>query len=172
MNAGPETWKAEQVELAVEGLHRNGSLRLRLGGASMLPSLWPGDEVEFTGCIAADVGRGDIVLAIREGRFFVHRVLGFGDTGDVITRGDAMPGPDPVFPANAVVGKAVRLVRGERTFPVSRRFLFLRRAFGIVFCYSNLARQIALRLHNRHVQAVGVHPRETQQAVSTLMDVR
>lgn len=172
MNAGPETWKAEQVELAVEGLHRSGSLCLRLGGASMLPSLWPGDEVEFTGCIAADVLRGDVVLAIRDGRFFVHRVLGFDDAGDVITRGDAMPGPDPVLPADAVIGRAVRLVRGERRFPISRHFMTLRRACGIVFCYSNLARQIALRLHNRRVQAVGVHPRETQQPVSTIMDAR
>lgn len=154
MNACAETWNTERVALALESLRRSGALRLRLLGVSMLPTLWPGDEVEIVSCSAGDLQLGVVVLAIRDGRFFVHRVISVGDGGHVITRGDAMPGPDPVFPADAVVGRVVRVSRGGRTMDALRLTL-LRRAFGFLFCHSGPARRIGLRLHNLSVNATG-----------------
>jgi len=156
MNACAETWNAERVALAVEALQRSGGLRLRVQGMSMLPSLWPGDEVEIASCSSAELKRGDLALAFRDGRFFLHRVLALSENGDVIMRGDAMPRPDAPFGAAEIVGV---VTGGSRTaFPVLQRFALLRRALGLLFCYSSVARSIALRLHSQSP--------ETQQTAS------
>ena len=42
----------------------------------MLPALWPGDVVEIASCSLEDVRPGEIVLARREGRLFLHRLVG------------------------------------------------------------------------------------------------
>lgn len=82
---------------------------------SMMPVIAPGD-VSVIG--PAEVGpatlpRGRIVLvsapAMRSG-YYLHRVLRYTESGQVITKGDAnhMPDPDPVEPAS-VLGQ-LRLV--------------------------------------------------------------
>ena len=147
MNTCPETWNAELTALALEALQHSGRLRLQLRGASMLPTLWPGDEVEIASCSPDEVKRGDVVLAFRDARFVLHRVIRSSET-KVSTRGDAMARCDSENGADAIVGKVVRVTRGGRTFPVSSRFGSIRRAVGILFCYSGLARRIALRLHS------------------------
>jgi len=124
----------------VEGVP--ASVRLRVYGESMLPTLWPGDGVEITSCSLADVRPGEIVLALDEGRLFLHRLV--AATGDgFVLRGDSMPGPDPWFPADALLG---RLTRG----PAGNSLLYrsvLSRALGRVFCHWGAARRLALRLH-------------------------
>jgi hypothetical protein len=147
MSAHPETWNAERTALAVEALQRSGVLRLRLRGESMLPTLWPGDEVEIAGCSSSELMPGDVALAACDGRFVLHRVSSFSGDGHVITRGDAMPRPDAALPDGSIVGKVTRVTRAGRTVSISRRCTSLRRAFGILFCYSSLARRIALRIH-------------------------
>ena len=63
------------AELAAESLRVSGGLRLRVRGESMLPTLWPGDVVEIASCSEDDVRAGEIVLALRDGRFFLHRLI-------------------------------------------------------------------------------------------------
>lgn len=148
MSACPETWNAERVALALEVLHHSGRLRLQLRGLSMLPSLWPGDEVEIASCSPADLKRGDVVLALRNGQFTLHRFLSFSANGNVITCGDAMPGPDPEFSPEMISGRVVLVSRGGRSVTAVQRLLLVRRAVGLLLCYSGLARGIALRFHN------------------------
>ena len=44
-------------------------------GESMLPALWPGDVVEIESCSLEDIRPGEIVLAQRDGRLFLHRFV-------------------------------------------------------------------------------------------------
>jgi hypothetical protein len=109
-NAARLLWSAERSALLADALrHSHGfcqSLRLRVYGESMLPTLWPGDVVEIAGCSLEEVRPGEIVLALHDGRLFLHRLLASEPNGFVL-RGDSMPGPDPLFPIEALLGRLV-----------------------------------------------------------------
>ena len=62
----------------------------------MLPTLWPGDVLTIEAAKSEELQLGNVVLFIRENRFFVHRVVGLTDK-TVTTRGDAMPKGDGVL---------------------------------------------------------------------------
>lgn len=172
MNACPEIWSAERTALALEALHSSGFLRLQLRGASMLPTLWPGDEVEIASCSPGDVKVGDVVLAFRDDRFFLHRLRAFSQNGDVITCGDAMPRPDPQFPAGAIIGEVVQVTREGKNVPMSRRLSPFRRAFGLLLCYSSPARRLALRLHQRRRAGIHIAESENKNSDSNRLDLR
>lgn len=151
----------QREALASETLRRTGRLRLQVHGESMLPALWPGDVAEIAACSLSDVQRDEIVLAFREGRFFLHRFLAPREHSGFLTRGDSMPGPDPEFPSEAFLGKLTQLVRTGRTLP-ARASLPIRlwsRPVGMFFCYCGVARRAALRFHcwnnSRHPQLSG-----------------
>jgi hypothetical protein len=135
----------QREALALEALRRTGRLRLHLHGESMLPALWPGDMAEIGACSLNDVRRGEIVLALRDGRFFLHRFLAPREHDGFVTRGDSMPGPDPVFPADALLGKLMHVVRGGHT--VSAAVRPRSPVVGMLFCYCSYARRAALRFH-------------------------
>jgi hypothetical protein len=136
----------QREALAVEALRRTCRLRLQVRGESMLPALWPGDAVEIAACSINDVRRGEIVLAFREGRFFLHRFLAQHEQDGFLMRGDSMPGPDPVFPADALLGKLSQLVREGQAVSVPARPW--PRVVGMFFCYCSSARRVALRFHS------------------------
>jgi len=139
------TSSAQRDALAAEVLRRTGRLRLQVRGESMLPTLWPGDVAEIVGCSLRDVGRGEIVLAFRDGRFFLHRFLSCKDDS-FLTRGDSMPAVDPRFPTDALLGKLVSVIRNGKaisaTAPVPSPVV------GMLFRYCGVARRVALRLHS------------------------
>src|SRR5712671_4942005 len=112
------SWSAERSALVADALRRSGrlgqSVRLRVHGESMLPALWPGDVVEIASCSLEDVRPGEIVLALRDGRLFLHRFLTPCKPSGFLLRGDSMPGPDPRFPPGAMLGRLVRRVGEER----------------------------------------------------------
>jgi len=68
-------WSAAGSALVADALRGRGSLRLRVHGESMLPTLWPGEVVEIEGCPPEEVRPGEIVLARRDGRLFLHRLV-------------------------------------------------------------------------------------------------
>lgn len=111
----------------------------------MLPSLWPGDVAEIQACSVTDAGPGDIVLAMRDGRFFLHR-LGVACDGGFVARGDSMPSADPRYSSDALLGKLVRIVRAGKVV-VPRRLRAWSRIVGLVCCYCRWARQLVLRFH-------------------------
>jgi hypothetical protein len=140
MSIRPEICCKERTALAAEALRLGGKIRLRAHGESMLPALWPGAIAEIEECSLGEIRPGDVVLATRDGRLFLHRFLGHCVNGFVL-RGDSVPVPDPVFPPNAFLGRLTAVPR--------RGTLALAwyRAAGLVLCYCGLARRLALALH-------------------------
>jgi hypothetical protein len=151
-SASSSRWSTERSALAVETLRRTGHLQLRAHGESMLPALWPGDVVEIKSCTLQDLHPGHIVLALRDGRFFLHRLVEPGSEQGFVLCGDSMPGSDPFFPSEALLGRLVSNEGSERAF--SKAALCpgfgakLSRALGIFLCHCNIARRLALKLHS------------------------
>ena len=122
----------------------------------MLPVLWPGDVVEIASCSLEDVRPGQIVLALRDGRLFLHRLVSTCKPHGFLLRGDSMPGSDPQFPAEALLGRLVNR-RGVCGFGVKWS-----RALGMVLCHCGVARRLALKLHSRR-QASSRESRNPEQ---------
>lgn len=151
------SWSAERVALAADVLRRTGRLRMRVHGESMLPALWPHDEVEIVSCQMDDVHPGDIVLAHRDGRFFLHRFIA-RTSGGFLLSGDSVPNPDPVFPAAALAGRLLCRVEGKKR--TSRAALGpglgakCSRVIGRLLCHCSPARRFVLKLHRRRRESL------------------
>lgn len=103
---GPEEAEVLRASLAL------GPVELRAGGVSMRPRLRAGDTVRLERRAAR---RGDIVLAVCEGRLVLHRVV--RRRGDAwLLHGDARPRPDGWIRDADVLGVATarRARPGER----------------------------------------------------------
>lgn len=144
------SWSLERLALVVEALRSGGHfpnrVRLQVYGESMLPALWPRDEVEIASCSLEDVRPGEIVLALREGRLFLHRFVGRNKPDGFVLRGDSMPRPDPQYPPEALLG---RLVCDPLSQGASDDKAKWSRAVGMLLCYCGLARRLARRIHSR-----------------------
>jgi hypothetical protein len=131
----------------------------------MLPALWPRDIVEIAPCSMAQVERGEIVLALRDGRLFLHRLISVSASGFLL-RGDSMPCADPVFPEEALLGRLVarigqRLIDKEQKQKQKQKQRLAAlvlgpgwgakcsRIVGILLCRWNFARRAALKVHGR-----------------------
>ncbi len=142
---------AERSALVADALRLSGRLRLQVHGESMLPALWPGDVVEIASCSLEDVRPGEIVLAQRDGRLFLHRLVSCKPDGFRL-RGDSMPGSDPQYPADALLGRWVSKAaerRGVSGFGGNRFGVKWSRALGLVLCHCGVARRLALKVHSR-----------------------
>jgi hypothetical protein len=152
-SAALSSWGAECSALVADALRRSGSLRLRVRGESMLPALWPGEVVEIANCSVEDMQPGEIGLALRDGRLFLHRFVGSSTPNGFRLRGDSMPCSDPPFPSEALLGRLVRdRIRnqeGGRAISVAA----LSRAVGLLLCYCRVARRLALKLHSHRTSA-------------------
>ncbi len=134
--------------LAAEALRIAGNFRLAAFGYSMMPTLWPGEVLTIQAQSFDLVRPSEVVLFSRDGRFFIHRVVGklnvYPET-KLITRGDALPSVDALVSRIEFLGKVVSVRRGEREIPVpacSRT----RRWIGLALTYSVRLRSLALRL--------------------------
>jgi signal peptidase I len=161
MSAASSSWSAVRSALVADVLRRSDrlrqSVRLQVHGESMLPALWPGDVVEIASCSLEDVRRGEIVLARREGRLFLHRLVAPCTPNGFLLRGDSMPGPDPLFPSEALLGRLVRRADEGRSVsaPALRPGFGVTwsRAVGMLLCHCGIARRLALKLHWRKASA-------------------
>lgn len=152
MNAAPLDWNAVRSSIVADVL--NGTrlrVRAKICGESMLPSLWPGDEVEIEGCSLKDVRPGEVVLVQRDDRFVLHRLVSSDNLGCLL-QGDSVSLSDPPYPAVALLGRLVRKVDGRwHSFalalrPGSGAKLF--RALGVLLCHWGIARHLAMKLHS------------------------
>ncbi|MFZ0952580.1 MAG: S24 family peptidase [Candidatus Sulfotelmatobacter sp.] len=136
--------------LAAEMLRRCGTVRLKAWGASMLPSLWPGDLLTIQSAAHGEILPGDIVLVLRDNRFFVHRLVEKRQVQDCllwITRGDAMPQNDPPVAASDLLGRVASVCRASRSFVPSRKVSPLHSTLAWILCRSDRFRNLALRIH-------------------------
>lgn len=142
-------WSAVRSALVADALRGRGGLRLRVHGESMLPTLWPGEVVEIEGCSLEEVRPGEIVLARRDGRLFLHRLVAPCAPNGFRLRGDSMPAADPPYPPEALLGKLVRHVDVKGSHAV-----------GMLLCHCGLARRLALKLHTWRATAIESRNRE------------
>jgi len=152
-------WSAVRSALVADVLRRSGSLRVRLlvrgeiHGESMLPALWPGDVVKIESCSVEDVRPGEIVLALREDRLVLHRLVAPCTPNGFLLRGDCVPGPDPQYPPEALLGRLVRSADEGRAVSAAalRQGFGVKwyRALGVLLCHCSVARRLALKLHSR-----------------------
>jgi len=139
----------DRCSLAAELLLRHRQLKLKAFGTSMLPALWPGDLVTIRSCTFDEASRGDIVLCLRDGRFYLHRVLQktSGSSGpQLCTRGDSMPMPDPPVSPSEILGKACAIDRNGKFVEISRSCSFGAMFVGRLLAHSNLFLRLVLRL--------------------------
>ena len=149
-----QTQEKGRCSLAAEALRSWGRLRLRARGLSMLPTLWPGDFLTIQSRSAEQIEPGEIVLYMREGRFFVHRVKSKSVVGDgtfLIVRGIACPTTIRRFEAVKCWGNRRGSARRFCLFP-ARKLSPFRKTVAYLFCHWNLFRQVGLRLWTRRQQ--------------------
>jgi hypothetical protein len=153
----PEARDQNRCALAAEVLRASGELKLQAMGLSMLPSLWPGDLLtiqssqpgRFASHIKpSEIKPGEIVLYVREQRFFIHRVVrnDLKCNGFLISRGDCMAEDDPPVQSHELLGKITAIRRGSRLVEPVRRLSVLRRMMAYWLCRSNFLRQIVLQI--------------------------
>lgn len=139
-----------KLGLAVEALRSCGMIRVKALGASMLPSIWPGDLLTIHSVTQDEVIPGDIVLVLHDQRCFIHRLVDKQPRENCVvltTRGDAMPDNDPPIAAAELIGRIVAIHRGKRSFVPSLRVSLIHSVVAWVLCRSARVRGLALRLH-------------------------
>ena len=133
----------ERTELAAEILTRFGSIRIRVQGSSMLPSIRPGDEIELRQASSHEIEIGDVVAYRRDDRIFVHRVIE-KNCQELVTRGDTLPQPDAPVSKSELLGVASVVRRGSRD--VSLENTLARRATASLFRSSQLCASFFLKI--------------------------
>lgn len=108
---------AIETALADEVLRSFGKLQMIARGSSMIPTIYPGDVLLVERQPFMRLHPGRIVLALRDGRFFAHRIVQLTAVGGpplVITRGDALREDDPAFFHDEIVGGVKAVLRGRK----------------------------------------------------------
>jgi len=99
-------------EKAAEILAGGDDVRIRLTGKSMFPNIRPGDLAVITSVNFEDVIPGDIIAYAVKEKYLLHRVI--SREGEwLICKGDSLKRPDPPISHEYVIGKAVRIERGD-----------------------------------------------------------
>jgi len=143
--------RAAQLEavacaLAAEALRRHGWVRLIARGASMLPAIWPGDELEILGVPPENLRPGDIAVCLVGGQIRIHRVRQVLDES-LVTQGDNHAQPDAPIAFAEVYGRVQRVRRRGAAPPLraEREGLAVRVARRLLR-RSDAVRALALRL--------------------------
>jgi hypothetical protein len=145
----PETRDEGRCSLAAEALRFWGTLKLRATGTSMLPTLWPGDLLTVRSVPPELTQPGDIVLYMRQGRFFVHRVMSQNlalEKEFIITRGDCLSETDPPIGRRELLGKITEVERAGSMFAPARTLSVFSKLLAWMFCHWELFRRVGLRL--------------------------
>ena len=151
-----------KCELAGETLRSSGSLRLRVTGWSMLPTIWPGDTLVVEQVRGDDVIDGAIVIFGNGRRLVAHRVIAKSGPGHSVlrTQGDAVPHPDVPVSGCDLIGRVSFILRKGKRLTPRRRLRLCERAVAAVFRRCEIAARVVARLHrmrrNSQVQMSGV----------------
>ena len=108
-----------------EDLLANGyNVRIKTSGFSMFPLIWTGDKVTISP--QKDVNIGDVIVFTRDGRMVGHKVVRIFEKNGIQhyqTRGDSIFRLDEPITAGRILGKVIRVERGN--IPPARRILLL-----------------------------------------------
>jgi signal peptidase I len=131
----------------VESLLVNGySVRLRVTGGSMHPTIRAGDVLMLEAIDSNALRKGDVVLARQSGRLVAHRIAEITKNASgrhVRLRGDALPCCDPSISADAILARVVALERGGSRRAV--RSAAGARFVGLAWRFGALAKRAAVR---------------------------
>jgi len=139
-----------KCSLAAEVLRSTGMLQLRASGLSMLPTLWPGDCTTIQAYNFEQAQPGDLVLYVRSGRFFIHRVMRkcrLGEGKILITRGDCMTEDDPPVQERDLLGKITAIHRHHIRIVPGRKVSPARLLTAWLLCHWNLLLRATLRVY-------------------------
>lgn len=139
--------------LTEEVVRNFGEVRLRVFGTSMVPAILPGDMVSIQQANLNEISKGEIVLFVRAGRLFVHRVTSPAGAVAVvgsaepclITRGDRLRQDDGPVTSGELLGRVVSVERNNRRIEFksnrSNRLMMrlLQSSDGITSLYLRLA---------------------------------
>jgi len=134
---------ALKCEMAAEVLRSSGTLRLRVTGWSMLPTVWPGDMLIIERLDSEQVAEGDIVLFGRDRRLFAHRVVK-NQNSVLITRGDSMRAPDSPVEEHEFLGRVSSIVRNGRCIGPRRTLGTGERAIASLVQTSEVAARVVV----------------------------
>ncbi len=172
-------------ELAAEVLRSSGRLRLRATGASMLPTVWPGDVLYVRSHDAVGALPGDIVLFARQGRLVAHRVVEVRsqETGvrsqerspiahypspvlTFVTRGDSAEGNDAPVSSHELLGRAITIERGSCR--LNPRLTLWRRIVASILSRSEFCTRLLLRLRKTVTKKRGRGTGDTRLGICDL----
>jgi len=137
--------------LAAEVLRSGLHLRLRAMGTSMLPTLWPGDLLTIESVAVEQAKRGDLILFMREGRFFVHRLIAKVEADAMlITRGDCLSAGDAPVSAKEFLGKVVQVQRRGLSFAPGPKLSRVRLLIARLLCHFAPLQRLTLRIYARY----------------------
>jgi len=141
--------------LVAEALREWGTVKVRATGMSMLPALWPGDLLTIHSLPPERAEPGEILLYMRQGRFFIHRMVGKNLAVSeaepfLITRGDCTPGNDPPVSGSELLGKVTEVRRAGAVFVPATKLSPLHRIAAYAFCHCGLFRRAWLRIWERY----------------------
>jgi hypothetical protein len=141
---------ARKCELVAEVLCLFDTVRLRVTGCSMLPSIWPGDTLIVQQVKAHDLAVGKIVLYRRASRLLAHRIVSLADLdprGGVGVRGDALPVADDPILQSEILGVVSGVLRRGKHVRPSTHLRFRERLVGTVIWHSDLLARFVLFVH-------------------------
>ncbi|MFO7539054.1 MAG: S24/S26 family peptidase [Chloroflexota bacterium] len=113
------------LKMALALLREQGEAQwLPVTGRSMVPLIWPGDQVRVTAAWQP-AARGDILTFLQDGQLNTHRLLRSINVGGqwvYVTKGDNQWQPDPPLNEADIVGRVEAVRRGERSWGPNGRF--------------------------------------------------
>jgi signal peptidase I len=149
MKPGEQVESAITCGLAGEVVRTFGNIRLRVFGTSMVPSVLPGDLISVQRANVSEISLGEIVLYVREGRMFVHRVVGCKgspENSHLITRGDCLRHNDPPISSSELLGRVISIERGNCQWRPTLELSTRERMIVTLFRNSSHATYLYLRL--------------------------
>ncbi len=119
-------------DLLTEVIRASGQVQLRVAGASMLPTLWPGDLLTVHRCHPSALAPRSIIVFRQDQQLVVHRVM-HRSGNRIVTRGDARARLDAPIELDQVVGRVESVLRNGRV--LHQQNLIVRRV--VALCLRN-----------------------------------
>jgi signal peptidase len=149
LEAETNTFDRIGCELVAVSLRAGNEVRVRVAGSSMVPTLWPGDELRVRALALAEPSRGDLLLFVRDGRLCTHRLVDRLDDAVVsrlVTCGDAAIKSDPPIAVSEILGTVASITRGGREIPIASSTA--QRLLSFAIRHSGFIRRAALKIHS------------------------